>query len=326
MMVNRDLLLYRYTIKVAGEQPPAGKKLKRVVQQFLEMHLVRYRQHIATDFKSTILSKSELEVENNYPVTYVAEDEDAPAPNAKTYTIILQSTGTLTVSELMDYLTSSRASESFGSKDEVIQALNVVIGHYPKEITDVFSVGSNKHFPANPAPSERLDLGAGLSALRGFFLSVRAATARILVNVQVKHGAFFNDGPLDQLMQAFMLQNGLNKVKLANFVKRLSVDVVHIVKTNTQGKRIMRRKVIQGVATPGDGRGQEHPPTIPEYGAGSKKVEFYLTDSASQTSKSQSSSKASTKKASFGPSSRGKYISVYDYFTQRKKPHIRTGF
>ena len=89
---------------------------------------------------------------------------------------------------------------------EIIQALNIVVGHHSKEASHIASVGANNRLDA--AQSDTPDLGAGLTALRGFFVSVRATTARVLVNVQVKHGAFYDDGPLDKLMQAFMLQNG----------------------------------------------------------------------------------------------------------------------
>ena len=87
-----------------------------------------------------------------------------------------------------------------------------------------------------------MSLGAGLQVIRGFFMSVRAATARILVNVQVKNMAFYDEGPLDQIMNAFMSANGPNRVNLLRFVKKLSVDVTHTVRTNSRGQRIPRIK------------------------------------------------------------------------------------
>jgi hypothetical protein len=331
LTVYGELLLHRFSLEVVGDRgsrAPTGKKLKRIIQLFLEEHLAQYGHDIVTDFKSNLLSKSELELEDEYPVVYRTEDEDDPAPNARTYVVRLQPTGTLTVSELMDYLTSTHASQLFGSKEEIIQALNIVVGHHPKEASYIASVGANKHFRPDAAQSERFDLGAGLTALRGFFVSVRAATARILVNVQVKHGAFFDDGPLDRLMQAFLLQNDQSKVKLGNFVKKVSVDATHITKLNRAGKRVPRIKAIQGLATRDDGRGQEHPPIVPDFGAGSRDVKFFLSDSAPKPSeKPQTPGRTSDKKgkgaiAGPGPSSQGRYTSVYDYFKQSEYPHI----
>ena len=120
-------------------------------------------------------------------------------------------------------------------------------------------MGANKHFQLDAASREKFDLGAGLTALRGFFISVRAATARILINVQVKHGAFFNDGPLVALIRAFTQEHGPNRVNLAKFVKKLSVEVTHIVKNSRAGKRVPRIKQIQNFATHDDGRDQARP-------------------------------------------------------------------
>jgi eukaryotic translation initiation factor 2C len=336
LMSYGELLLNRYSIEVIGVQGargPKGKRLKRVVQLFLEDHLAHHGRDIVTDFKSNIFSKADLGEETEYTVVYRSEGEDSPPPNAKTYRVRLQPTGAISVSELMDYVTSTNSSQLFGSKEEISQALNILVGYHPKESRSITSIGANKHFPINAAAVQNLDLGAGLTAIRGFFLSVRAATARILVNVQVKHGAFYNSGPLDQLMQAFMSQNGPNKVKLGNFVKKLSVDVIHITKMNRAGERVPRLKVIAGFAMHDDGRGQQHPPIVPEFGAGSKDVKFFLSDSPTQPpeksevqTESSKSGKKKKKKAAAkpepGPSSQGKYISIYDYFMQSK--HLNT--
>lgn len=334
MVVDDDLLLHRYSIEVVGErgaQTPTGKKLKRVIQLLLEEHLAQYGNEIVTDFKSNLVSKTELKLEDEYVVRYRAEHEDDAPPNARSYRVRLQHTGTLTVSELTDYLSSPHVSQLFGAKEEIIQALNILLGHHPKNAPQIASVGANRHFRLDAASTEKLDLGAGLTALRGFFVSVRAATARILVNVQVKHGAFYEDGPLVTLMGAFMQQNGPDRSKLWNFVKKLTVDVVHIIKTNRAGRRVPRLRQVNGFATVADGQELEHPPIVPVFGAGSKEVQFFLSDQSSQPSKPSDASEIPSKKgkgkgkgkgkkgsgpSSAGPSShsQGRYISVYDYF------------
>jgi len=329
-----SLHLNRYSFEISGDQDgrsPVGKKLKRIVQLFLEEHMAQYGHDIVTDFKSNILSKAELDLnKTSYAVTYRMEKEDSPSTNAKTYKIKLQSTGTITVSELMDYLTSTQAGKLLGSKEEMIQALNILVGHQPKAASDIASVGANRHFRPAATPTERFDLGAGLTALRGFFVSVRAATARILVNVQVKNGAFYQDGPLDTLMHAFMSQNGQSKVRLCDFTKKLSVDVTHIVKTNKAGTRVPRIKAIMGFAMRDDGRELQHPPIVSEFGAGSKEVKFFLTSPSlkpSETAPGPSGTTGKRKKGKApvsGPSnvSQGRYISVYDFFKQSKSSVI----
>lgn len=121
-----------------------------------------------------------------------------------------------------------------------------------------------------------MSLGAGLQAIRGFFVSVRAATARILVNVQVKHASFYDEGPLERVTVAYLGENGQSKVKLGNFLKKLSINVTHVVRKNKSGRQPRRIKIIVGLAT--IGRGLQHPPIVPDFGSGSKEVKFFLDD------------------------------------------------
>ena len=322
-----DLTLYRYSVEIRPEgagRTPAGKKAKRVLQLLLEEHLQLYQNEVVTDFRSNIISRNDIKIEEDgYVVTYRAEDEDDPAPNAKQYRVRLQATAVLTVSELIDYLTSSQAGSMFGSKEEIIQALNIVVGHHPKAASNITTVGANRHFDRNSGPQDKMSLGAGLQAIRGFFVSVRAATARILVNVQVKNMAFYDEGPLDGIMHVYMQQNGPNTLYLANFLKKLSIDVTHIARTNRSGSRIPRIKTIQGLATKDDGRNQAHPPIVTQYGAGAKEVQFYLDDAGAGASGKAGASgggKKGKKTPKAGPeaASRGNYVSVYEFFRQSK--------
>lgn len=325
LMPRGDLILYRYSIEILpgeGGRQPAGKKARRIVQLLLEEHFRQYGHQIATDFKSNLISQQELELDDRgYVVRYRSEDEDEPADNARSYRLSMQATGTLTVAQLMDYLSSSNIGAVLNSKEEIIQALNIVLGHTARATRDVTSMGSGKHYPLATATDEKLDLGAGLIAVRGFLMSVRAATSRLLVNVQVKHAAFYQEGPLEQLIQIYMYANR-SKVKLANFLKRLSVTVTHIVRRNHAGQVIPRIKVIDGLAMRDDGRTQPHPPIVPSFGANAKEVQFFLGE-GSQPSDPAPSGKGKKKgkkppKAGPAPPSQGSYISVYDFFRRSK--------
>ena len=213
----------------------------------------------------------------------------------------------------------------FGSKEEIIHALNIVVGHHPKAASSMVTVAANRHFNLSSSAQDRLCLGAGLQVIRGFFMSVRAATARILVNVQVKNMAFFDDGPLDRLMQAFVSHNGTNKVNLLKFVKKLSVDVMHIVRRNRQGQRIPRIKRVEGFATRDDGRNLTYPPIVPRFGAGANEVHFFLDDSSGGSPSisvlgAGGGGKKGEKPPNAGPKPplQGSYISVFDFFQQSK--------
>ncbi|OAP55834.1 hypothetical protein AYL99_09986 [Fonsecaea erecta] len=316
---SASLLLQRYHIEIAPDwagKQPNRKRVRRIVQLLLEDHLAQHKSKIATDFKSTLISSTTLDiVRDNYEVVYRVEGEDYPRVNAKHYLIHLLHTGSLTVSELLDQLTSTNAGALLESKGEIIQALNIVVGHNPKAASQIASIGSNRHYALDSAVSERQSLGAGLTAIRGFFFSVRAATGRLLMNVQVKHAAFYDDGPLDRVMAAYAASNGYQKAKLERFIRKLSVHVTHIVRKSSAGRPKPRIKVIEGLATPWDGAALVHPPRISEYGAGAKGVEFWL-DGPGEVS-GWGSDPAQWKKgwkAGPAPPSRGHYISVYDFF------------
>lgn len=77
LVSDGDLTLYCYSIEISSDgvgRAPVGKKAKRVVQLLLEEHLQLYRNDIATDFRSTMISKTDIEVEGDgYLVTYRIE-------------------------------------------------------------------------------------------------------------------------------------------------------------------------------------------------------------------------------------------------------------
>ncbi|KAK5263502.1 hypothetical protein LTR96_011086 [Exophiala xenobiotica] len=309
-----NLILYRYSITVAPDRNgkiPAGKKQRRLVQLLLEEHFDQHGTDIVTDFKSNVLSRVQLDLEDEYQVTYRDEEAQEPSPNATTYRIAMGSAAVLSFADLLDLVTSTQSNALFASKEQLIQALNIVIGHHPKATAATASIGASNHFDTTPG-SDRFRLAAGLQAIRGFFVSVRAATARILVNVQVKHGAFYEGGPLDRLMHAFMEVHGPEKAKLEVFLKKLFVNVTHIQRKDRHGGNRPRIKQINALASPGDGRELAHPPIIPSYGAGPKAVMFFLAsiEPASASSGPRQPAKGTVRQ----DTPQGKYISVFDFF------------
>ena len=348
MIPSPNLLLYRYNVDVQTtaerQSAPAGKKLNQIIRLVLELPEYRdFRNDIVTDFKSTLVSRRRLSPDTSgKAIQYRAEREDEPRDNAQIYRIRVQETGTLTVSELTDYLTSTNVTTAY-DKLPVVQALNIFLGHYTKTSPTIATVGSSKSFSlAQNSPSQ--NLGAGLIALRGFFSSVRVATCRILVNVNVSHGAFYDAIPLDQLITRYQSAHGMNRFKLQAFLKRVRVRVIHLGdKKNKAGEFIPRVKTIFGLANTNDGYKLDHPPRVSSFGAGPKEVEFFVSDPSEAPSSSSTSQPAVTQgskkkgkgkkgsKSSQGPgqdtpqggeSSRapgqdvqdGKYISVYDHF------------
>ncbi|OAT14109.1 RNA interference and silencing protein, variant [Blastomyces gilchristii SLH14081] len=224
------------------------------------------------------------------------------------YTLKVTRTGTLQVSALVDYLSSTSANAVFGGKEEVIQALNVVMGYYPKDSEHIANVGTNKHFFINPPDVEKWDLTGGLEVLRGFFGSVRAATARILLNVQISNVAVFAEGPLPRVMMSFFQSYGHSMGKLDRFLKSVRVQLTHMKKVGSDGREVLPIKTILGVATIDDGRGMKNKPRVQRVGAGPKDVTFYKEPNADDEMLGANTS-----------STAGAYVSVFEFFRDIRK-------
>ena len=90
------------------------------------------------------------------------------------------------------------------------------------------SLGANRHYrltdEAN-AKSAWKDLGGGLIALRGFFMSVRLATGRVLLNLQPKASANIEHGPLLDVAVRFAAGGSGSTQKLAKFLEKVKIEV-----------------------------------------------------------------------------------------------------
>lgn len=316
LTASPEIILHRYDISVA---PAAvGKKLIQIIRLVLE-ELMPHKDDIVTDFKSTLLCRKKLD-DQTIIIQYRAEGEDEPRARATQYTVQLRLTNVLAVSELTEFLTSTNLSAQYDEKLPMIQAFNIFLNHYSKSSGNLITIGSSKAFSLDQR-SDKWDLGSGLTAVRGFFASVRAATARVLVNVNVSHGAFYQEGPLDQIILRFGSQRGL--FRLEAFLKRLRVQTTHLKeKTNKKGVVIPRIKTIHGLANKNDGHsGLAHPPRVKAFGAGPRDVEFWL-DAVPQQGSSPAPAgpakgrKGGSKAKALPSASGGRYISVYDFFAE----------
>lgn len=294
--------------------------IKRIIELFLAEEGLQ--ADAVTDFGATILTSRELSVRpEGYTVTYQEREEDEPSENASVYTVHLQDTGQLASASLLDHATSSNTSSLSGAKQETIQAFNILLGHFNKSQSRYAVLGKGRTYDTQSSNNHRANLGAGLEVIRGFIFSVRAATARVLVNVQIKNLAFYQSGPLIDVVKGFVADSGSSTGGLENFLKKLKVDVVHIVRSNRAGTRIPRIKTIAGLAHKRDGVALDHPPRVSKSGAGANGVEFFLRD---QPAKSSKPGKGKGKASAAGPSKQpgdvtGRYITVAKFFQQRTR-------
>ncbi|KAL6879269.1 Piwi domain-containing protein [Trichoderma novae-zelandiae] len=311
LTASPKLVLYRYDVSV---NPAAtGRKLTQIVRLVLDApELAAYKHDTVSDFRSTLICRRKFN-DQAIKVAYRSEGEEEPRENGPQYEVKLQLTNTLATADLIGYLTSTNPSAQYDDKLPLIQALNIFLNHYAKSTNNLATIGSSKMFSLSQ-DSDTWDLGSCLTAIRGFFASVRAATARVLVNVNPSHGAFFQEGPLDQFI--LRLGSGRGLYRLQQFIKGIRVRTTHLKdKVDKRGTVIPRIKSIWALANPNDGHGLAHPPRVSAFGAGPKSVEFWL-DGAPQSQVQPGPS--SSKKKKGGPAAKGQesgqYISVYDFF------------
>jgi hypothetical protein len=316
MVPPPDLTLYRYDIAVSPSA--AGKKATQIVALLLETEpFAGFLSELVTDFKSTLISRRKLENDQFVvEIRYRAEGQHEPRENATLYRVRIQYTDSLSTAQLVSYLESASPSVRLDDVLPVVQGLNIFINHYAKSTGNLAAIGASKTFSLGPRAA-KWDLGTGLTALRGFFTSVRLATCRILVNINVTHGAFYDAVSLDKLI----LKHGFgsynyNRRKLGRFLDKIRVRTTHLPeKKNRAGEVVPRIKTIYGLAGGNDGHSLAHPPRVKEYGAGAKDVEFWL-ERPSQSSRSVTTAKGIGKGKVKQGDPAGRYISVYQFFLQ----------
>ncbi|KAH0536301.1 hypothetical protein FGG08_006816 [Glutinoglossum americanum] len=314
LLPTANAVLYRYHVEI--EPAAAGKKLKRILALLLEDEIFAEAQdRIATDHAATIICRLKLEeARTRVSVPYRLESEEEPRENATTYTALIQETGTIALSELVDFVRSTNANATYNGREQAIQALNIILGRSPSTSPNVVPVGRSKFYPIGVS-STRGALSATLEVIRGYYSSVRAATGRILLNVNVSHAVFYKPDRLDVVMRGFRQAHGPNPLSLQRFLKGVRVQVTHLLaKKDKSGQPIKRVKTIFRLANRDDGQGQGNPPRVTSPGCGAQGVEFFHGDPPGQ--------KPSTKPgAKVAPN---RYISVFQFFQQGKPPSHST--
>ncbi|KAJ8119976.1 hypothetical protein O1611_g10486 [Lasiodiplodia mahajangana] len=316
-----QLVLYQHNLTVTPQA--AGKKLSHIIRLFLQTpELKAVSQQVATDFKSILIAREQI-ASQSIELPYRAEGEDEPLRDARKYTVKLDLDKALSVGDLVTYLASADMNTQPIETSPIIQGLNILVNHFNKSkpSDQVATIGSSKSFSLSTKDTMNLD--DCVRGIRGYFTSVRAATARILLNVQINHSAFYIDMDLDTLMTNFK-NNGGSLPQFESFIRRLRVKVNHLkTKYNKNKQEIIRAKVISRLANIDDGRAEQghpqllaHLPRVKRYGAGARDVEFWLDAPPGGNA-------PSTPKGKGAASAGGRYISVYDYFKSAYKIAIR---
>ncbi|KAH6647987.1 ribonuclease H-like domain-containing protein [Truncatella angustata] len=294
----KSLTLYKYTLKVAkipkqamksdAKIPEAkGRKLNRVVALALEQ--VGNAIPVVSEYKSQAVSLEPLDLPKDGTVQVPYSDEGRD----DTYKVTFQGPTEIRVGDLTTFLTTMQGSSStFPLFEDVIDAVGVVLGHYPRAHNGTASLGSGRHFPLNlTGEVQALGRPGFNTIIRGYFSSVRPATGRLLLNTNVSHGVFRFSGPIVDLMRQCQLGTDDDVWKFNRTISRLRVKVQVLSEKGVPGSKPLskgkasaskppgvariKESVISGLADPRDG-GKEEKPKVKRFGARPNEVLFVI--------------------------------------------------
>ncbi|KAL8813818.1 MAG: hypothetical protein Q9223_006918 [Gallowayella weberi] len=255
MLHNHNAKIYRYQLDITPKlvDEKTGRAQRRKTRRLIEL-VIRSTpplqgSGIATDYSKLLFSAKKLDLENGSRTleqTYYEPEEQGPGPKAKTYSVKITEDRSISVQQLVDYISSPAGTTSIGSdRAEILQALNIIMMRTAVDNPSTYGSATRNKFyrlPADKSPG--FDLGGGIVALKGFYTSVLTSSSRILVNVNVANAAFYPAMNLLGLMRLHT-PNPADDAKsgLEGFIARLRVSHQYI----NGNKRI---KTVQGFAHP----------------------------------------------------------------------------
>lgn len=290
------LVLYRYRITIDPDYSdrkqlpePNNNELKTIINIMLTLSQ-KYHQGPpkATDFKSTLISAGSIPQRSLVTkVRYFNDDNGTPEKESRTYTLRIEETPPhLTISALKESLAFTNTVAPFRDRELMLQALNIVFGHHAKSSPTITMIGGNKAYPSGNDPrKENSPLTTGLEAIRGYFLSVRLASFRAIVNVNVSHGAFYEAIALSTLMYDWFAKLPVETmsqwVALEALLKGVKVRTHYLRDQNRNP--VTQVRSIKGFASQSDGEGTNRPPHVDIFAASPREVWFYLDDNRELT-------------------------------------------
>ena len=261
MTIDPNKLIYKYTVTIKAErkkrnddgmeqeEPKEGRKQRQAFAiLFEEPEFRNMHPGLATDYANTILTSTPLKLgpKKSKVFNFVYRDvEDRVArPNATRYSFTITDAGTVPTQDLLRYLASTATDPSdFTGRADAVQALNIIVARTPNFEPQVFQSGQNKFYRYPTKEQDYLDLTGGLIAVRGYYSSVRTATARILLNLNAQTSPFYPACNMIELLENFGVS--VNRwLEAEKFIQKLRVKTQYLKDEKKQIE--VKVKTIQG--------------------------------------------------------------------------------
>ena len=252
--------LYKYDVDGLSE---LNKKKRKEFMNHLLRDPMFTGRHVATDYAKIVVTNAKLDFENatEWKTTVVlpapppaagAQTNQGPLPEfvqrareQNRANVRVRHQETYNLRDMINFLQSTSAGAHYQGRVDIIPLLNMILYRSPSMDNSIATVGQNKFYPIQGNPRhENIELGGGLQAVRGYFSSVRPATHRLLINLNVSSAAFFKPIPLVALVIEF---GSTNHDLIEAFIKKLRVRVEYKTQENQQNF-VTRYKTIFGFA------------------------------------------------------------------------------
>jgi hypothetical protein len=304
-LAKTEAIVYRYPVSFEKDDGLSRARKRRYIELLLQQNPFAKVTHYS-DLSANIFTLEKLKLPSKdraeYRVVIYERLEapfPAPAPNQppgvaasrarKTRKLLVQFSTSYDLNDLYKYVSAPRGG-NYAAKGDVVQAMNIIFNHATGVHQRVAAQPNNKFFPladdaalgaqpfnVRPHPNyESWVLGEGLIAIRGYYSSVRLGAQRVLLNVNVSTGAFYEAIRLDQLMEKFMggraFSDDTHARLCADFIKRLKVATRYLKEKDAKGveRPSIKIRTVNGFV--------KHP-----YAQASNKARFDYTENGSTT-------------------------------------------
>lgn len=213
--------LHQYNIsiydpkKTSEDDKDDGKVTGRRAMDIFQVIIAQLRRDngailFATDFKQkivTITPFNTLPTTVRYPVAqgvrsqeYALRSSHQPLDIRKLIQFLNTQAQTPRTSSDPD---ANSNANGFPFHQDIIDAIGTITGHTSRESRDIVTVGRSRYFSRTKKTlQERIGDPNTLQVLKGFSQSVRPATGRLLLNVNVTHGVFRRQGSISLLLES----------------------------------------------------------------------------------------------------------------------------
>ncbi|KXH44790.1 eukaryotic translation initiation factor 2C 3 [Colletotrichum nymphaeae SA-01] len=274
-----------------SDGPPSSipaRKLKIILQAALEeLKNLEPNAILATEFKSQLISLKKLKLAVN-PIKVIFRQENSD--RSESYLVKVVGETAAPLKEMKEYLQtmvdkSDPQEANFPRFAASVDALGVILGYTARKNDQVTAIGKGRFFPwGQGSTSHQLGYQDPLTAIRGYFQSVKLGTGSMLLNVNVTHGVFKMPVSIRDLClwsQVDVFQKSpadatRNIIRLRTLSKFLARTRVEIKFKDAKGQEITRKKTILGLAYRGDLRSNDARIADPWHYGGPRQVSFRM--------------------------------------------------